>query len=156
MKKQLPYLSIYTASKKVYAVFVLLFIVFSAECQPIKPAKDNAIQSFDFGDVQLLPGLMYDEFKEIKDYFMSLSNDDMLYGLRIKEGIPHPPGKAIGGWYDILSALTLPQWISSYSRMYAATGETGCKEKAEFLFDEWWKYYTRADNKGDNDKSLSI
>ncbi len=90
--------------------------------------------------------------EEIKDYFMSLSNDDMLYGLRLKEGIPNPPGKAIGGWYDLLSALTLPQWISSYCRLYAATGDAACREKAEFLFDEWWKYYTKADNRGDNDK----
>ena len=95
---------------------------------------------------------MYDEFREIKDYFMSLSNDDMLYGLRLKEGIPNPPGKAIGGWYELLSALTLPQWISSYCRMYAATGDAACREKAGYLFDEWWKYYTRADNRGDNDK----
>jgi hypothetical protein len=133
---------------------LLSCILFTAGGQPakVKPAKSNVVQSFDFGDVQLLPGLMYDEFKEIKDYFMSLSNDDMLYGLRVKEGIPDPQGKAIGGWYDLLSALTLPQWISSYCRLYAATGDEACKEKAEYLFDEWWKYYTRADNRGDNDK----
>lgn len=133
---------------------LLTCIFFTAASQPVKVklAKSNVIQSFDFGDVQLLPGLMYDEFREIKDYFMGLSNDDMLYGLRIKEGIPNPPGKAIGGWYELLNALTLPQWISAYSRMYAATGDAACREKAVFLFDEWWKYYTKAENRGDNDK----
>lgn len=142
--------------KKQFLIFSMFLscITFTAGSQPVnvKLAKTNVVQSFDFGDVQLLPGLMFEEFKEVKDYFMSLSNDDMLYGLRLKEGIPNPPGKAIGGWYDILSALTLPQWISSYSRMYAATGEIACKEKAGYLFDEWWKYYTKADNRGDNDK----
>jgi uncharacterized protein len=136
------------------ACVFLSCIGFTAKSQPVpvKMAKSDVVQSFDFGDVQLLPGLMYDEFKEIKDYFMGLSNDNMLYGLRIKAGIPDPPGKEIGGWYDLLTALTLPQWISSYCRMYAATGEAACREKAEYLFDEWWKYYTKVDNRGDNDK----
>ena len=42
----------------------LSFILFTAESQPVKvkPAKSNVVQSFDFGDVQLLPGMMYDEF----------------------------------------------------------------------------------------------
>jgi hypothetical protein len=133
---------------------LLSCILFTAESQPVKVklAKGNVVQPFDFGDVQLLPGLMYDEFREIKDYFMSLSNDDMLHGLRVKEGIPNPPGKAIGGWYDLLSALTLNQWISSYCRMYAATGDAACKAKVEYLFDEWWKYYIRVDKAGNNDK----
>ncbi len=141
--------------KKILLIGVLLSCVFfTARNQPSKviPAKSNVVQSFDYGDVQLLPGLMYDEFREIKEFFMSLSNDDMLYGLRLKAGITNPPGKAIGGWYDLLSALTLPQWISSYCRMYAVTGEKACMEKAVFLFDEWWKYYTKVDNGGDNDK----
>jgi uncharacterized protein len=124
---------------------------FSQQAKVI-PARNNVIQPFDFGDVHLLPGLMNNEFNEIKDYFMGLSNDNMLYGLRKKEGISDPPGKEIGGWYDMLSALTLPQWISTYCRMYAATGDLACKEKAEYLFDEWWKYYTKADNSGSNDK----
>jgi hypothetical protein len=129
-------------------------ILFTAGGQPvnIKPAKSNVVQSFDFGDVHLLPGLMYDEFMEIKDYFMGLSNDDMLHGLRLKQGISDPPGKAIGGWYEMLSALTLPQWISAYCRMFAVTGEEACRIKAEYLFDGWWKYYTKVDNRGNNDK----
>ncbi len=118
----------------------------------IKPVKNNVVQSFDFGEVKLLPGLMLDEFTEIKDYFMCLPNDNMLHGLRLKEGIDDPPGKAIGGWYDMLSALTLPQWISAYCRMYAITGEEACRNKAEYLFDEWWNYYTKVSNRGDNDK----
>jgi uncharacterized protein len=132
-------------------VFCILFTA-GSQSASVKPARSNSVQSFDFGDVQFLPGLMSDEFKEIKDYFMNLSNDDMLHGLRLKEGIPDPPGKDIGGWYELLSALTLPQWISSYCRMYAATGDIACRGKAEFLFDEWWKYYTHADNRGDNEK----
>jgi hypothetical protein len=142
---------------------VLLFVFFSvllspltlkSYCQPknVSLAKSNILQSFNFGDVQLLPGLMYDEFIEIKDYFMNLSNDDMLHALRIKGGNPNPPGKVIGGWYDELNALTLPQWISSYCRIYAITGEEECREKAEYLFDEWWKWYKLIDNRGDNDK----
>ncbi len=119
---------------------------------PVKPAKSNIKQPFEFEDVKLLPGLMYDEFIEVRDYFMSLSNDNLLYGLRQKEGIENPPGKPIGGWYDLLSALTLPQWISAYCRMYAVTGDPACKEKAGYLLDEWWKYYTKADNSGSNDK----
>ena len=90
--------------KKFLIIGVLLSgLLFTAGSQTVKvkPAKSNVVQSFDFGDVQFLPGLMYDEFREIKDYFMSLSNDDMLYGLRLKEGIPNPPGKAIGGWYEL-------------------------------------------------------
>jgi hypothetical protein len=155
MKKQLRFLRAYTVPLRVFAACFLMFLIESpveSQTGKVKPSKSDVIQSFDFGDVQLLPGLMYDEFKEVKDYFMGLPDDDMLHGLRLKQGIPDPPGKAIGGWYDILSALTLPQWISSYCRMYSITGDEKCREKAEFLLDEWWKYYTSADNRGDNDK----
>jgi hypothetical protein len=129
-----------------------LFLTAGSQPADVKLAGNNVVQSFDFGDVQLLPGLMYDEFMEIKDYFMSLPNDNMLHGLRLKQGISNPPGKDIGGWYDLLSALTLNQWISTYCRMYAITGDEACRNKAGYLFDEWWKYYTNADNRGDNDK----
>ena len=142
MKNQFLFLIIFATSQ----------VAIAQQPVKVKSAKDNVVQSFDFGDIQLLPGLMNDEFREVKDYFMGLPNDDMLHGLRLKEGITDPPGKAIGGWYDIINALTLPQWISAYSRMYAVTGDMACKEKACYLFDEWWKYYTAVDKKGDNDK----
>ena len=124
-----------------------------SESNNVKLARTNVVQSFDFGEVQLLPGLMYDEFMEIKDYFMGLSNDDMLYRSRLEAGEANPPGKEIGGWYELLyNGLTLNQWISSYCRMYAITGDKACKEKAEYLLDEWWEYYVRIGRKGGSDK----
>ncbi len=123
-----------------------------SQSENIKLARSNVVQSFQFGEVQLLPGLMYDEFMEIKEYFMNLPNDDLLYGLRLKAGDDNPPGKEIGGWYKKLTALTLNQWISSYCRMYAITGDEACKGKAEYLTDEWWKCYTRLGRKGGGDK----
>ncbi len=53
--------------KKQFLLTVVLLscVLFTTESQPVKvkPAKSNVVQSFDFGDVQLLPGLMYDEFR---------------------------------------------------------------------------------------------
>jgi hypothetical protein len=115
----------------------------------VKLARTDVVQSFDYGQVQLLPGLMHDEFIEVKDYFMGLSNDDMLFKLRLESGMANPPGKEIGGWYELLNnGLTLNQWVSSYCRMYAITGDPACKEKAEYLFDEWWDCYVRIGRKG--------
>jgi hypothetical protein len=137
---------------KIQAACLLVVAVLIAGCsQPdrVRPAGTDVIQSFDFGQVQLLPGLMHDEFTEIKDYFMGLSNDDMLYKLRLESGMADPPGKEIGGWYELLNnGLTLNQWVSSYCRMYAITGDAACKEKAEYLLDQWWDCYLRIGRKG--------
>lgn len=137
---------------KIQAACLLVVAVLVAGCgqsDRVKPAMTDVIQSFEFGQVQLLPGGMHDEFMEIKDYFMGLSNDDMLYKLRLESGMADPPGKEIGGWYELLNnGLTLNQWVSSYCRMYAITGDRACKEKAEYLFDQWWDCYLRIGRKG--------
>jgi hypothetical protein len=127
-----------------------LFAVVSCHrSQQVALAKTDLLSAFKFGEVQLHPGLMYDEFIEIKDYFMGLSNDDLLYKIRLESGLENPPGKEIGGWYELLNnGLTLNQWVSSFCRMYAITGDRACKDKAEYLYDEWWDGYVRIGRKG--------
>ena len=118
----------------------------------VKLAGKDIIQPFNFGDVLLLPGIMYNQFMETKDFYMNLSDDDMLHGLRLQAGDKNPPGKNIGGWYEEFEALTLPQWISTYCRLYAITGDKTCCEKAVYLTREWWKCFNRIGEKADNDK----
>ena len=147
---------------------LLVIILTFTNCEQADTENGNTesrdvIQAFDLGEVQLLPGMMYDEFQEIKEYYYNISNDDMLYEYRLSVGETDLPGERLGGWYKRLWGLTLNQWISSYSRIYAITGEERFKEKAEYLFDEWWRCYRKGiamgisgcatnTNNGNNDK----
>lgn len=124
------------------ALFVCLPVVVNGQPKGIV-AKSDVLQAFDFGQVQLLPGLMHEQFVEIKNYYMAIPSDDMLYEFRLSVGETHPPGHRLGGWYKELQGLTLSQWISAFSRLYAITGDPTCKDKAAYLVDEWWKCFTK-------------
>ena len=155
------------------AVSLLIVVTLTLCLAPGTPAqskgrvlKPNVLESFDFGRVHLLPGLMHSQFVEMRDYFMKFPSDDMLYEYRLSVGFPTPPGRRLGGWYQRVQAVTFAQWLSFYARLYAITGDTACKSKTELLFDEWWKCYTRGvalhidgcatnRNNGNNDKLVS-
>jgi uncharacterized protein len=133
--------SVATTTKCLLIVWMLIFVLpGSSFSRPQGAAsKSDVLQAFDFGKVELLPGLMYDKFAYTKNYYMSIPNDNMLYEFRLSVGVSNPPGHRLGGWYESLAGLTLPQWISAYCRMYAITGDTAARSKATYLVDEWWK-----------------
>jgi len=70
----------------------------------------------------------------VRDYYLRLPNDDLLRGYRLRAGLP-APGVDLAGCY--LGHNTFGQILSGLARMYAATGDVACKEKAEALTKGW-------------------
>src|SRR4051812_16159341 len=68
--------------------------VFSAE-----PAAPPALQQFGYGDVELLPGPLRDQFETNHAFYAALDEDRLLKPFRQRAGLP-APGDDMGGWYS--------------------------------------------------------
>ncbi len=69
------------------------------------------------------------------DFYLALSEDNLLNGFRRRAGLP-APGKPMGGWYDpdgFAGAHPFGQYVSALARMYAATRDARFKEKVARL-----------------------
>ena len=98
----------------------------------------EVIHPFDYNGVQLLDGRLKRQFEQIKEFYYSIHNDDILKGFRARAGMP-APGKELGGWYSGDVFHPFGQWLSGFARMFRATGETKIKEKVVYLMEEWAK-----------------
>ena len=96
------------------------------------------LRSFDFHDVRLLPGPLATQYRQTRDFYYGISNDDILKGFREYAGMP-APGKELGGWCRRDASEVFGQWLSGMSRMYRTTNDKKMKDKAEFLMREWGK-----------------
>ena len=105
------------------------------------------IFAFDLKNVYLLPGMFKNQFEQMKDYFLAIPNDDMLYGFRKRAGLPHP-GRELGGWYnndasgypDLEEVFnTFGQWLGAYAKIYSVTKDAKALEKLQYLVNEWGK-----------------
>ncbi len=65
----------------------------------VELARNNVIQSFNFGEVQLLPGLMYDEFMEVKGFEIDAAGQDHSYEVywTLEVHVTDKNGKAVAG-----------------------------------------------------------
>ena len=59
-------------------------------------------------------------------------------GFRARAGLP-APGPDLGGWYSSDTFLVFGQIVSGLARLYAATGDAACRDKANYLLQEWGK-----------------
>lgn len=96
------------------------------------------IQPFNYEGVQLLDGRLKKQFEHVKDFYMSLRDNDILKGFRERNTGKRAPGKELGGAYSE-SALSFGQWLGAFARMYKITGDTAIRDKAVYLMDEWGK-----------------
>ncbi len=93
------------------------------------------LEPFAYQDVVLTGGPMDVQAKGARTFYLSLSEDDLLNGFRIRAGLP-APGKAMGGWYDpqgFAGAHPFGQFVSGLARMYATTHDVRFKEKVARL-----------------------
>jgi uncharacterized protein len=97
-----------------------------------------ALEPFDYRGVRLLPSRWLDQYQQTRDYYLTVSNDDILNGYRVAAGLP-APGKTLGGWCARNSDEVFGQWLSGFSRMYCATGDQAVRDKAAYLLEEWGK-----------------
>src|SRR5579862_243751 len=98
----------------------------------------SKIQTFDYVGVTLRDSRWKDQVQRARDYYLAVSNDDILQGFRARAGLP-APGKPLGGWCAKDSQVVFGQWLSGMSRMYRATGDTALRDKASYLLTEWTK-----------------
>ena len=92
------------------------------------------ISTFAYGDVELLPSPLKQQFEYHHNLFLNLDEDRLLKVFRQKAGMP-APGEDMGGWYDLTGFdlqhdkfsrilyrdTALANTISALARSYAAT-----------------------------------
>jgi len=113
---------------------------FSLAAQEPHQANNSraVIQPFDYRDVRLRKSRWLDQYQSGRDYYLAVSNDDILHGWRAAAGLP-APGKPLGGWCAKNSDTVFGQWLSGMARMYRATGDVPLRDKSAELLTEWAK-----------------
>ncbi len=90
------------------------------------------------GAVTLGEGRMKAQVDETRAFYLAIANDDLLKGFRQRAGLP-APGNNLGGWYSSDTFHVFGQIVSGLARLYAATGDAACCDKANTLITEWGK-----------------
>ena len=93
------------------------------------------LKSFTYQDVTLSGGPMGVQAEGAREFYLALSEDNLLNGFRKRAGLP-APGKPMGGWYDpedFAGAHPFGQYVSALARMYANTKDRRYKEKVARL-----------------------
>jgi uncharacterized protein len=110
----------------------------SLAAQTPSNASHAILQPFDYRGVRLRKSRWLDQYQSGRDYYLSVSNDDILQGWRAAAGLP-APGKPLGGWCARNSDTVFGQWLSGMARMYCATGDVPLRDKSAELISEWAK-----------------
>ena len=98
----------------------------------------NIVEPFDYVGVCLLESMFKTQYSKTRDYYLNMSDDDILKGFRQNAGLP-APGEHLGGWCSTSSDGVFGQWLSGMARMYRATGDVAMRDKAIHLMNEWRK-----------------
>ncbi|RYZ97506.1 MAG: hypothetical protein EOP47_21525, partial [Sphingobacteriaceae bacterium] len=119
---------------KLPVICLLLLSAMSVKAQRI---ANPVIAPMPQNTVQLLPGRLLNQLNEVKTFYLGINSDAMLKGFRLRRGMPTKGAPDMGGWYtnDIFNPFG--QMVSGLYRLYAATGDIACKNKADQLIAEW-------------------
>lgn len=90
----------------------------------------------DFSGVKLTDSFFQQQMKEALEYYLSVSDDDFLWGFRSRCG-KADKGKQLDGWYGMGVYHVFGQILGGLAKMYCSTGDIRAKEKAERLFWGW-------------------
>jgi len=105
----------------------------------------SPLSEFSYSDVELLEGLMREQFDRNHAFFLALDEDMLLKPFRQRAGLP-APGEDMGGWYDndpafngrgsfhgFVPGHSFGQYLSALSRAYATTGSKPTQAKVHRL-----------------------
>jgi DUF1680 family protein len=105
-------------------------------------ASPAPVTPFDLASVRLLPGPFKTAQELDAQYLLTLEPDRLLHNFRVNAGLP-PKAPVYGGWesqapwIDIrCHGHTLGHYLSACSMMFASTGETAFRKRAEYLVAE--------------------
>ena len=101
-----------------------------------REAVSRVLQPVDYHGVTLDDGLLRRQFDAARSFYLSVPNDDYLIGFRKRAGKP-APGRELGGWYSEDGFHCFGQVLSGLARLYAATGDPSCRDKAVALVHGW-------------------
>lgn len=114
-------------------------------------AVQTPLNTFPYGDVQLLDGPMKRQFDYHHDLFLHVDDDRLLKVFRQKAGLP-APGEDMGGWYDLtgfsldhndfhgfIAGHSFGQYVSALARAYAITGSEPTRAKVNRLVQGYAK-----------------
>jgi uncharacterized protein len=100
---------------------------------------------FDYSQVQLLDGLLREQFENNHKLFLNLDEDGLLKPFRQRQDMP-APGPDLGGWYDnsddfnpannfhgFIPGHSFGQYVSGLARAYAVTGSKPTQAKVHRL-----------------------
>jgi DUF1680 family protein len=96
------------------------------------------LEPFDYEGVRLRPSRWQQQVQAGRDFYFSVSDNDILHGFRAAAGLT-APGQPLGGWCGRDSSTVFGQWLSGMARIYRVTGDTAMRNKALRLFTEWAK-----------------
>jgi len=96
------------------------------------------LESFDYDGVRLRPSRWLSQLQTARDFYLDVSDDDILHGWRVAAGLP-APGNPLGGWCGKNSNTVFGQWLSGMARLYRATNDAAIREKAGRLLAGWAK-----------------
>jgi hypothetical protein len=99
------------------------------------PAR-SVLEPFDYRGVRLRESRWQRQYEAGREFYLGVSDDDVLHGFRKAAGLP-APGRPLGGWCGVDSSTVFGQWLSGLSRMYASAGDEALRDKALRLFSEW-------------------
>ena len=94
----------------------------------------TVLQPFDYHGVTLDGGRLRQQVEEVRAYYLRVPNDDLLKPYRQRAGKP-APGADLKGVY--VAHGMFGQFLSGLARLYAATGDPACQEKAQALMEGW-------------------
>ncbi|MGA8273277.1 MAG: beta-L-arabinofuranosidase domain-containing protein, partial [Candidatus Sulfotelmatobacter sp.] len=111
----------------------------------IEVAVTPPLGVFDYPQVQLLDGLLRQQFDHTHEIFLNLDEDGLLKPFRQRQGLP-APGPDLGGWYDnsddfnpennfhgFIPGHSFGQYLSGLARAYAVTGSKPTQAKVNRL-----------------------
>ncbi len=76
----------------------------------VTPKGKIVLRPFDYRGVTLLPGRWQRQYQSARDYYLGVSDDNILCGFRRAAGL-NAPGQPLGGWASPDSSVVFGQWL---------------------------------------------
>ncbi len=104
----------------------------------ITPAGKVLLSPFDYRQVKLGPSRWQKQYESARNFYLGVSDDDILCGFRRAAGLD-APGAPLGGWAARNSSVIFGQWLQAMARTSQANDDSEMRKKAVKLVDEWAK-----------------
>jgi DUF1680 family protein len=100
------------------------------------PVFPSAVKPLPLSAVRLTPSDYATAVEVNHTYLLSLSADRLLHNFMQYAGLP-PKGEIYGGWEsDTIAGHTLGHYLSALVCTYEQTGDTACRERADYIVAE--------------------